>query len=53
MEIIEKIVDKNAFIFSFVVVGLLIYISFWLSKKITNNKITGSAIAIALGLVLA
>jgi malonate transporter MadM subunit len=53
MEIIEKIVDKNAFIFSFVVVGLLIYISFWLSKKITNNKIPGSAIAIALGLVLA
>jgi len=53
MEIIDKIIDKNAFIFSFVVVGIIIYISFWFAKKVTNDKIPGSAIAIALGLVLA
>lgn len=53
MEIIEKIIDKNAFIFSFVVVGIIIYTSFWFSKKITNDKIPGAAIAIVFGLVLA
>lgn len=53
MELLEKIVDKNAFIFSFLVIGILIFISFWISEKLTNNKIPGSAIAIILGLGLA
>lgn len=53
MELLEKIVDKNAFIFSFLVIGILIFISFWISEKLTNNKIPGSAIAITLGLGLA
>jgi malonate transporter MadM subunit len=53
MNIIEKIIDKNGFIFAFFFVGLLMYISYWLSKKLTNNKIPGAAIAIILGLVLA
>lgn len=53
MEWIENSINKSALIFSFVVVGIITYFSFWFSKKITNNKIPGSAIAIALGLVLA
>jgi malonate transporter MadM subunit len=53
MNIIEKIIDKNGFIFAFFFVGLLMYISYWLSKKLTNNKIPGAAIAIILGLALA
>ena len=53
MEVIENSIIKNAFIFSFVVVGVITYFSFWFSKKITNNKIPGSAIAITLGLVVA
>jgi malonate transporter MadM subunit len=53
MNIIEKIIDKNGFVFAFLVVGLMMYISQWLSKKLTNNKIPGAAIAITLGLVLA
>jgi malonate transporter MadM subunit len=53
MNIIEKIIDKNAFVFAFFFVGLLMYLSYWLSKKLTNNKIPGAAIAIILGLVLA
>jgi malonate transporter MadM subunit len=53
MNIIEKIIDKNGFIFALFFVGLLMYVSYWLSKKLTNNKIPGAAIAIILGLVLA
>jgi malonate transporter MadM subunit len=53
MNIIEKIIDKNGFIFAFFFVGLLMYVSYWLSKKLTNNKIPGAAFAIILGLVLA
>jgi malonate transporter MadM subunit len=53
MNIIEKNIDKNGFVFAFLVVGLMMYISQWLSKKLTNNKIPGAAIAITLGLVLA
>jgi malonate transporter MadM subunit len=53
MGLIEKIVDKNSFVFSFLIVGILIYASFWFAKKVTNDKIPGSAIAIALGLLLA
>jgi malonate transporter MadM subunit len=53
MGLIEKIVDKNSFVFSFLVVGILIYASFWFAKKIFRDKIPGSAIAISLGLVLA
>jgi len=53
MGLIEKIVDKNSFVFSFLVVGIIIYSSFWFAKKILKDKIPGSAIAISLGLVLA
>jgi malonate transporter MadM subunit len=53
MEIIEKLIDKNSLIFSFLVVGIIVGCSFWLSKKLTNNKIPGSAIAIAAGLFFA
>jgi malonate transporter MadM subunit len=53
MNIIEKIIDKNGFVFALFFVGLLMYISYWLSKKLTNNKIPGAAIAIILGLILA
>ncbi|MDZ7897063.1 MAG: malonate transporter subunit MadM [Arcicella sp.] len=53
MEVIEKIIDKNGFVFAFLVVGLMMYSSNWFSKKLTNNKIPGAAIAIFLGLVLA
>ena len=53
MDLILKVIDKNGLIFSFLIVGLIIYCSFWLSKKLTNNKIPGSAIAISIGLFLA
>lgn len=53
MDLIEKIINKNNLIFAFFFVGLIVYVSFWLSKKLTNNKIPGSAIAIFVGLMLA
>lgn len=53
MDLIEKIVDKNSLIFSFLIVGIIIYSSFWFAKKILKDKVPGSAIAISLGLVLA
>lgn len=53
MNLIEKIADKNQLVLSFLVVGIIVYGSFWLSKKITRNKIPGSAIAITAGLILA
>lgn len=53
MDLFDKVVEKNGLIFAFFCVGCLIYISFWISKKLTNNKIPGSALAITLGLFFA
>ena len=53
MDLIEKIINKNDLIFAFLVVGVIVYVSFFISKKLTKNKIPGSAIAIFTGLVLA
>ncbi|TMM56634.1 malonate transporter subunit MadM [Maribacter algarum] len=53
MEIIEKLVDKNGLIFAFLVVGLIMWASYWVSKNILRKKIPGVAIAIIVGLMLA
>lgn len=53
MELFTKVFEKNDLIFAFLFVGGLIFISFWISKKMTNNKVPGSAIAITLGLFAA
>ena len=53
MEIFKQILEKNGFVFSFFLVGLIMYISFWLSRILTKNRIPGVAIAIMLGLALA
>jgi malonate transporter MadM subunit len=53
MELIEDILAKNGLVFAFLLVGLLMYVSFWDSKKLTNGKIPGVAIAISAGLMLA
>ncbi|MEY3433103.1 MAG: malonate transporter subunit MadM [Bacteroidota bacterium] len=52
----EKIVEgliKNNLIVAFLTVGIVMYISFWISKIGTRGKIPGAAIAITIGLVLA
>jgi len=51
--IIDTVIGKNGLIFSFLLVGLIMLISFWVSKKIFRNKIPGVAIAIIVALLLA
>ncbi len=53
MNSLEKLLDKNGLVFAFLFVGMIIYVSYFLSKRLTNNKIPGAAIAISIGLVLA
>lgn len=53
MEIIEKLIDKNGLIFAFLVVGVIMWASYWVSKNILRKKIPGVAIAIIVGLMLA
>ena len=48
-----QLLAKNGLITAFVFVGLVMGLSNWLSAKFTRGQIHGSAIAIALGLVLA
>lgn len=53
MEIINTLIGKNGLLFAFLCVGLLMWVSFWLSSRLTRNKIPGVAIAILAGLGLA
>ncbi|MEW6624867.1 MAG: malonate transporter subunit MadM [Bacillota bacterium] len=52
-EMIVTIFTKNGLVMSFIVIGVVMYISYLISDKLTNKRIHGSAIAIVLGLVLA
>jgi malonate transporter MadM subunit len=53
MELISTILKDNGLIMSFALVGIVMYISYIISDKLTKGRIHGSAIAIMLGLVLA
>ena len=53
MDYITTLLVKNGLIVAFLVTGLIMYFADFLSEKLTNRKIPGSAIAIFLGLVLA
>ncbi|MFG6150370.1 malonate transporter subunit MadM [Halobacillus sp. B23F22_1] len=52
-EILSDTFSENGLIVSFAVVGITIYLSYYLSDKLTRGRIHGSAIAIIVGLVLA
>lgn len=52
-ETLAVVLAKNGLITAFVFVGVLVWLSYQLSAKLTRGHIHGSAIAIALGLVLA
>ena len=47
------ILIKNSILTAFVTVGVIMWVSYFLSDKLTQGKFHGSAIAISLGLVLA
>ena len=53
METIVQNIDKNGLVFAFLVVGVIMLISSWISKHFTRNKLPGVAIAIIIGLGLA
>jgi malonate transporter MadM subunit len=48
-----KLLEKNGLVFAFLVVGVIMYGSYYFSKKITKSRIPGAAIAISFGLVIA
>ena len=47
------VLSKNALITAFAFVGILVWLSYEISRRLTRGHVHGSAIAIALGLVLA
>ena len=53
LEIIDSILVKNGIITAFLVVGVIIWFSYFLSEKLTKGKFHGSAIAISITLILA
>ena len=53
LETMEALLIKNDIITAFVFVALVIWLSYFLSDKLTMGRLHGSAVAITLGLVLA
>ena len=53
MDLIESVFIRNNLIVAFAVIGAAIWVSYFLADKLTQGRIHGSAIAIALGLVAA
>ncbi|MGB0620059.1 MAG: malonate transporter subunit MadM [Myxococcota bacterium] len=53
IETIQAVVAKNELIAAFAIVGLLVWLSYWISAKLTRGRLHGSAIAITIGLILA
>ncbi len=53
MDIIETVFVRNNLVVAFAVVGVTIWLSYFLANKLTAGRIHGSAIAITLGLIAA
>ncbi len=51
-ESMMKVVDGYAMLSSFAIIGVTMWLSYWLSNTVTKGRLHGSAIAILLGLVL-
>ncbi|MEY4638558.1 MAG: hypothetical protein RLZZ446_1077 [Bacteroidota bacterium] len=49
----EKVILDSGFVFSFLVIGIIMWFSYWVGNRFTNKKIPGAAIAISIGLGLA
>ena len=52
-ETLVNVAQKNSLIVAFVVVGIVIWFAYFLSRVLSNGRLHGSAIAIAIGLILA
>ena len=53
LDSLRDVLTTNALIVAFVFVGILVWLSYFLSNRLTQGRIHGSAVAIALGLLLA
>lgn len=53
LHMLEKILSSNALVAAFALVGIIMGLSVWLSRRLTFGRIHGSAIAIIIGLLLA
>jgi malonate transporter MadM subunit len=53
MEILERAAKDNGLVTAFAVVGLVVMVSRFLSRKLTFGRVQGSAIAILIGLAMA
>ena len=53
LESLTKVLTANSLIVAFVFVGILVWLSYLVSNKLTRGRIHGSAVAITMGLVLA
>lgn len=53
IELLLSVLTRNALITAFLFVGIVVWVSYLVSDKLTRGHVHGSAIAIAVGLVLA
>ncbi|MBU2957816.1 malonate transporter subunit MadM [Paracoccus sp. 1_MG-2023] len=53
MEDIIGLIEKNGLVFAFVVVGVIMWLSYQLSDRLSAGRLHGSAVAIIIGLLLA
>ena len=53
LDTLTDIAQKNSLIVAFVTVGIIVWFSYFLSRVLTHGRLHGSAIAIAIGLMLA
>lgn len=53
MELIANVLIKNGLLFAFVIVGAVMWLSYYASHHLTKGRLHGSAVAIIVGLVLA
>ncbi|WP_181351244.1 malonate transporter subunit MadM [Thalassobacillus sp. CUG 92003] len=52
-EMLSNVFVENGLIVSFAVIGVTMFMSYFLADKLTNGKLHGSAVAIIIGLILA
>jgi malonate transporter MadM subunit len=53
IETLQAVMTKNSIITAFVFVAIVMWVSYWLSDRLTRGHVHGSAIAIAAGLLIA
>jgi malonate transporter MadM subunit len=53
LKLLEEVLTKYSLVTAFAVIGVTVWLSYFLSERLTKGRIHGSAIAILIGLILA